>query len=519
MKKLFSFGKVLLAVAFLAVANNSCTNLDEKLYSQVAVADYFKTDEEFNAALGAAYIKFYGFASHNSIWSDQEVSTDELMIPWRGKDWEDGEQWIRMHQHNYNAKEASFNNSWALCYDGILTCNRLLYQLNAANATKAAQFVPELKTLRAYYYTFLLDMFGNVPIVTDFPSKSDNPENSTRAKVFEFIETELNTNVPLLSKNVDGTTYGRMNYFVGRSILAKLYLNAEVYTGTPQWKKAFDAADEVIKSNKYILSPNFADNFKATNDKTSKENILVIAYDEKFAQGFNLVQMTLHYSSQATFNTREQPWNGYCSLADFYSSFDSSDVRKKGFLVGQQYDSNGKILTDADADANDPDGAPLNFTPEINEIKPKCLRQAGARIGKFEFAAGVRSSMSNDFPLLRLSDIIMTRGEAAWKLSNNPTDAAALADFNTIRSRASVATSGPLKLAPFTTLSAAIILAERGRELFVEAHRRTDQIRLGAYGASRRYKGVDPVDGHLNVFPIPQAQIDANSKLRQNPLY
>ena len=181
------------------------------------------------------------------------------------------------------------------------------------------------------------------------------PKTETRVNVYNFIIGDLEAAVPLLSKNVDGTTYGRMNYYGGQALLAKLYLNAGVYTGTPQWQKVITACDEIINSGKYTLEPNYFTNFNINNGG-SKENIFVIPYDKVFFKGFQLVMSTLSYLNQQTYNLQAQPWNGFCSLEEFYNSYTDDDVRKGtpgtlegpslkrgNFIAGYQYSSNGAV--------------------------------------------------------------------------------------------------------------------------------------------------------------------------------
>lgn len=511
MKNILKYSKVLLVAGCLLAFNNSCTNLDEELYSSVTFDNFFKSDEEFIAALGAAYSSLVGLmGNHNAYWSAQEVSSDEMMIPQRGGDWYDGGQWLRMFRHEYLPTEDAFNNAWGQLFGGVSACNRLIEQFSAITGDRAAAakaFVAELRAIRALDYYLLLDMFGNVPIVTSFKTADAAPTTQSRAAVYAFVEKELTESLPDITADVSGATYARMTKWAVNGLLAKLYINAERYTGTAQWDKAVTAADAIINSGKYSLEGNFFTNFK-TDNSGSKENIFAIPYDKVFAQGFNLPQMTLHYESQKTFNLTDQPWNGYCSVEEFYNSFDNADVRKKSFLAGPQFSSGGTPLTDGGAEANDPDGKGLNFTPAINEHFPNCLRQAGVRIGKFEFASGATPNLSNDFPILRLSDIMLVKAEALFR--KNAGDATALALVNQIRSRAAVA--------PLASLTANDLLAERGREMFAEGWRRQDLIRFGKYADARKWKPAD-AKPCLDIFPIPTAQINANKNLKQNSCY
>ncbi|MEO0471323.1 MAG: RagB/SusD family nutrient uptake outer membrane protein, partial [Bacteroidota bacterium] len=446
----------------------------------------------------------------------QEVTTDAMIVPQRGQDWFDGGHWIRLHRHEYQPDDPIINGAWNFLFGGVNTTNRLIFQFEELNAPGSEAFIAELRVLRAMFYMGLLDSYGNVPLVDRFDVPADfAPNNATREEIYNFIENELTATVDLLTEDVSGATYARINKWTAHAILAKLYLNAEVYTGTPQWQKAADNAAAIVNSGNYRLESSFFTNFQ-TENSGSGENIFVIPYDQVFATGHNLVMRTLHYSSQNTFNLTAQPWNGYCSLQEFYNSFEENDVRRGSFIVGPQLDAAGQPLGDdgfEQADPNDPtkpfdaDGVQVNFTPEINEHFPNALRQAGARIGKYEFATGATQDLSNDVPIFRYADILLIQAEAMWRM--NAGSAEALALVNEIRVRAGVD--------PFADLTAETLLAERGREMFAEAWRRQDLIRFGVYGDEWEFKPAS--DETKEIFPIPRAQIDANPNLTQNPGY
>ena len=514
MKK-FSALKFLFVGLLMVAFTQSCTDLDEELFDTVTPDNFFKTDEEFIAALGAAYTSLYAIGNHGGYVSANEVASDEAMIPQRGQDWFDGGVWLRQHAHTYNFEEGHFNGSWNQLYGGVNNCNRLIAQFESLANPDTDPFIAELKVLRGYFFWQLLDMFGNIPLSTDF-ADTEPPATTPRAEVYNFLVNDLETEVPKLTKAKDGTTYGRVTYWVGKSILAKLYLNAEIYSGKAEWTKAAAACDEIINSGLYNLEGDYFTNFNENNSGSS-ENIWSVPYDEVFAKGFNIPMMTLHYGSQATWNFTAQPWNGWCTLEEFYNSYDDTDKRKGvygnqkirgNFIAGPQFAADGSTpILDNGAEASDPDGQPLVFTPQINEHFPNALRQAGARIGKFEYTQGATSDLSNDYPIFRYADILMMKAEAAWR--QNAGSAEALALMNQIRTRAGVT--------PFTDLTADNILAERGREMFYENHRRTDLIRFGKYNDPWEFKPAS--EPFRNIFPIPRAQLDANKNLKQNPGY
>ncbi len=488
----------LLSCALLAF--NACEAPDQKIFDQIDAETALKsTDPDVLQAFAqSGYTPIIGnWGSHNSLWSLHEVSSDEMVIPQKGADWEDGHQWIRIHRHQYLPTEEAVNNGWTYCYGAIGNLNNLLKSFGSNQILRS-----EFEVLRALIYLWLIDAYGNVPIVTE-ASTDATPPTSSRQEVFNFIESSILNNLDNLRKE---RTYATINYYVAQTMLAKLYLNAEVYTGTPQWQKAADACTEVIESGLYSLSSDFFSNF-VTQNASSPENIFVINYDENNGQGFNLPQMTLHYGNQATYNLQEQPWNGYSTIEEFYNSFEEDDARRNSFLVGPQYASDGSRILDLSAEASDPDGPPLTFTPYISELTPNALRQEGARIGKFEFRLGASSSLSNDYPIFRYADVLLMKAEALWRLDAGSSEALDLVNQVRLRSHPE----------PLPALDADAILAERGREFFAEAYRRQDLIRFGKFNDPWWEKPAS--SENKNIFPIPQPQIQTNTDLQQNPGY
>jgi starch-binding outer membrane protein, SusD/RagB family len=544
-----------------AVLSQSCTKLDEKLYSQVTPANFFKTDAEFVAALGSAYTQLGGYAT-GDINEVQEMTTDEIVVPTRGSDWDDGGTQRRLHLHSWGFDDGFMNNPWDFCYSGVSTANRLIFQFNTlstggqVDATVAAAYVAELITLRSFFYWQLVDLYGNVPYDNDFAQALAAPPQVPRATVYANVVNDLETNVPLLTKNVDGTTYGRMNYWAGKFLLAKLYLNASVYSGTAQWDKVIAECDEIINSGKYNLEGNYFTNFNV-NNSGSKEFIFAIPYDKIFFTGFNLNAASLHYANQFTYNLTFQPWNGYCSLEKFYNSYDNADLRKGdvgtltspatkrgNFVAGYQYLSAGGIAIDDGADGTDPDGKKLNLgsigdivngqpVPQINELGPQAWRQAGVRIGKWEYEVGGTQDMSNDYSVFRYADVLLMKAEALWRKSQSATDAGALALVNQVRTRAGLngmtSLDGPLSFDPTgPVVAGGEFFNERGREMFAEHSRRQDLIRFGLWNSVNKWvlphhNPTDVVDAktgdYLSLYPIPKPKLAANPNLVQNPGY
>lgn len=511
-------------LATLMFSAFSCTDLDEEIRDSFTESfapanPGVGTKNNVNKATpndglsGAFSRTLSGTAWHGSYFSIQEISSDEAVITQKGGDWFDGGIWLTMHRHQFASTGlGGINGAWEDTYGGIFQCNDLLKNASTTTAGKA-----QLRFLRAYFYWRLLDTFGRVKIVTE---PGVDVSQATRAQVYAFVESELLAAIPDLPTGKQD--YGRANRSGAYALLARLYLNAGVYNGTTltntDYQKVVDAADMVINSGLYTLDPDYKDVF-APNNVENEEHIFVAPFDEATGGGMNFAQMTLHYPSQLTYKLAQQPWNGYSTLEEFYNSYEATDERRaNNFIAGPQYAYNADPsiqtpILDLAFDKADPDGAEINYTPAINELAPNGSRQAGARLGKFSFKIGQNNDMDNDFPLLRLGEVILNKAEALYRMGQV---AAAETEINKLRSRAGVSN--------LTLSSQGVLLAERGRELFQESLRRTDLIRFGAWGNAWWEKPAHN-DAFKILFPIPNEQIQATApsapafRLTQNPGY
>lgn len=472
----------------------ACTNLDEEVSDQLPQEAFGQNPEQLSALIGPLYA---GLSDYFDRYAALNTTTDEQIVPTRGGDWKDGDAWKRLYQHTWSPTldDGRFNGLWTWIYNNVTGINRQL--VNPAITDKTT--IAELKTLRAFYHYLALDNFGNVIIAEQIGGES--PDQKTRTEVYNWVEKELLAALPDLSEKVGGTQYSRMNKWVAHMILAKLYLNAQVYTGTAQWAKAAEQCDKVIGSNKFTLAADFLSTF-SINNQAATEIILATPFDKSKRGGMNMQMRTLHYLNQLTYNLGNSPWNGYATLAEFYNSFEEKDQRKKMWIVGQQYTAAGQPILD--------DGRPLIFTPEIPAFEMPAgpvARAAGVRSQKYEIQKNnPNNDQDNDFVIFRLGDVYLMRAEARFRDGNL---VGALEDINLIRRTRGVD--------PFLTLTLDNILAERGRELAWEYHRRQDLIRFGKFTDARPFKDVSPAT--RNLFPIPASQIALNPKLKQNPGY
>ncbi|GAA0538258.1 RagB/SusD family nutrient uptake outer membrane protein [Chitinophaga japonensis] len=520
----------------------SCTKLKDNNYNQVIVDQFEPDEKDLEPLVAAAYIpwrKLFNFWQ-SYFWA-QELSADNLLIPKRPWGWVDDGGYRRFHYHKWTSEDAIPVNCWTRTYEGINNCNRVIEQI-ATDVIPVSQgkenILAELKVLRASYYWVLCDMYGNVPIVTDFTVPEGYlPEQNTRKEVYDFIVKEITESIPLLSENRDQSTYGRFNQWAARTLLAKVYLNAEVYSGTPAWNQCLAQCDTVISSGLYSLELNQKGVFITENER-SPEIIFPLPFDEKYVTDWNAFDhhmQTLPQECQATYNLQYSPWGGICAVPQFINTFDPDDARyKDNWIKGQQYSSGGEALIVQNGRFT---GQPLNL---INVVPAIDTSEAihGFRLGKFEIKQGITSRLSNDFPLLRYADVILMKAECLLR-----TGRAAEAAVEVTKIRQRCFADNPAK----ATVTAADLqqgssydygqrdvhgstseggadvqygrlLDELGWEFFEECHRRQDLIRFNVF-ARKSWLSHTPNGDYRELFPIPQSELNKNTNLQQNAGY
>jgi hypothetical protein len=209
---------------------SSCTkDLKKHVYSAVPGENFWQTPEQIAAGVAPVYQALTQIPD-DAVHSLNEISGGEIIAPTRGNDWYDNGEWQAMWLHTWRPGLGIINDAWSEIFDGIGKANFTLSVVNslAQPPSNLDNINAELKALRAYYYYIAMDMFGNVPLVTDYNTDPNSVTNSSRKEVFDYLEKELTEDVPLLLPNKDPSTYGRFTKWAGYMLLAKLYLNAEV---------------------------------------------------------------------------------------------------------------------------------------------------------------------------------------------------------------------------------------------------------------------------------------------------
>lgn len=506
-----------------------CTNLNVPVNSQLTGGNFPLTSDQYIAASLPIYTQL---RSQYSIayWFMQELTTEEAIIPARGGNWYDDSRYKDLHMHQYTPDHQFMETSWSWGYNGISTCNRILQLLTPwPDTTLRTVTMAEVRATRALYYFFMMDLYGNVPIVTSF-GDTTLPATVSRPVVFNFILNELQTVKPFLNTATGTTTYGRPTKWMALALLAKLYLNAEYYTGQPMYDKAAQMCDSLILSGNFALDDNYLEMFNIDNGPQVKDFIFAIPYDHVQAQGQYLARYSLHQLLSKKYSLPFIPSNAESTLPEFYALFnDATDVRNRIWLIGPQYDYQGKPITvnttkkglDASYNGPDPDSPvvyQLNFTPAV-VVKDLSLFDIGN--DQLALAEGIRCNkfypdstsqdrnQSNDLPVLRYADILLTKAEAELRGAPATLSQTPLSLVNMVRTRAHAT--------PFSTVSLSTLLDERGRELAYEGWRRNDLIRFGRFEGSWGYKTDTRVTRRL--FPIPTPERVTNPRLVQNPGY
>ncbi len=453
-----------------------------------------------------------GFSTYlRQYYKAQELTTDEAVIGWNDGSIKD----------YHNMKWSSANEFIAAMYYRIFyqitLCNEFIREttdaklsergLSGDNNIKA--YRAEARFMRALSYWHALDMFGNPPFVTDAdPLGAFLPKQTNRTELFAYIEKELKE-IETLLPDARTNEFGRADKGAAWTLLAKLYLNAEVYTGTSRATDCITYCNKVIGAG-YALDAKYENLFKIGND-ASKEMIFAVRFDGLRTKTWGGMTFLVH-----------APVGGTMRAADFGINGGWAGLRTTKELVNLFNNAAAKI------DSNDTramfhiDGQTLDID-DISEFKQ------GYAITKYKNIDATGKAGTDpegnfpdtDFPMFRLADVHLMYAEAVLRGGTGGTQAQALAYVNGLRQRAYKLTRTPL-----TTITLDDVLAERGRELYWECHRRTDLIRFKKFTTGSmlwQWKGGSKngtaVSDNLNLFPIPAADVVANPNLKQNTGY
>lgn len=529
----------------LCILSSACTKLDERAYTQIIADDFFNGKGEVLSAVLRPYTHAGAWAAptgQQSFYRLNELAADQLAWPVKGVHGYDNGDWIRLHYSTWNADEANIGNPWNLIYTGIGYCNDPIKRIQETDLAKMGitaeqrdAYIAELKILRAWSYMKLMDLYGNIPVVTVVGEVGQpmSPPTQKRAEVFAFVESELKENVdklPVLS----GQLVGRITQAAGYSMLAELYLNAEVWSGKERWADCITACDKIMsgatggQQGTATLDTKITDPFLNTNTATSKENLFVLAYNNQLTTTFcGWNSDYFHFNQKYIYGGSQTGNDGVVVIPSAYDQFNDKDLRKKTWmLIGPQHyygDSTKNVLG-----AYEYKDQPLVF---VNNIRRNSEGGTASNMNTGEENSGARFNKyvpgpstdpnywSNDWVLYRLTDIYFYKAEALMRQAGGTAVGDAVTLINACRKRAFSDADWPSEAYTTATLTMDELLAERGREFIFEGKRRTDLIRFGKFTTASWWDHTPTNKNTLTIFPIPQRQLTANANLVQNPGY
>lgn len=491
-----------------------CTKLDEQVLDGIA------KDAPVNSTslLATTYRDLRAFQAQGQMFALDEMSTDALVGPTRGGDWDDNGDWRKIHLHQWTPEHIEVRNAFNVLLSNVNNCNIVIQNGSPSEKTEA-------RFLKAFLNFNVIDLFGKLPYREIGSSPLDDPKVYTRSEATTYIISELESILPFLLPRVSGAPE-IANQDAARFLLAKLYLNKAVFTSAnPVGPYTFNVGD-MTKVVQYVdamtntLATDYWDNF-APNNNTSNE-LVFVSKNERGNSG----DVRSRWHMGAHYNQTPSGWNGFCTIAEYYDRYNPTDKRifnpkpsvittngyNLGFQIGQQYGPGGTTpLTDRiDIPGSNPAvKQPLVFTKTLTIITSGAtLESAGVRGIKYEPdlapVNGDENGVDNDYVLMRYSDALLMKAEAIVRGGSG--------NIGSIMSDIATRTGQPAAAA---TLSG--IYDERGRELWWEGWRRNDMIRFGKFLQAKELKTFVS-DPKYILYPIPTAAL-YNPNMKQNPGY
>lgn len=511
----------------------SCSkDLDETVYSDVTEQTYNYKDAY--QAIGIVYANLRDLFSHTNFYMAQETSSDELVMPANASGWDDGGIYKRMHLHTWNSENPQLLNMWNAFYRGVTNANRVIEQLESGkipppSGVSKDALVAEMRAARAFFYWLICDNFGNAPLVTT--TATGLPDKASRQQLYDFIVTELTQAIPALSEDNSKPMYGRFNKWAAKALLANVYLNASVYSGTAKWQECLQECNDIINASKYSLEGVYRDIFKTQNENSS-EIIFAVPFDENVGGGFFVDMFSWHGALKDKRNMQVTPWGcgSAMGVSQFIDTYDPADKRLEDtWMMGPQFALDGVTPLKGSYDKA---GQPLVYTKDLPDGM-YTSESEGYRMNKFEIKVGARFDLGNDFPFLRYAQVLFMKAECLLR-SGDANGAATI--VSTIRSRdftdpakATVTGADLLQnsryqygfvqhykiVDPGNTEAVQFgrFMDELGWEFAWEAHRRRDNIRFGVF-TTKSWLSHKPTGPDRIVFMIPQSAINSNPKLK-----
>jgi len=576
MKRLKLYTSTLLLITLIL---NSCTKLDEKVYDKVDASGFLTRRDDVIRAFLRPFEHGYWSIQGNDLFAASENSTDELGTYNRQGDWQDGGYYQRMHYHTWTPTDGFTSGVWTNLYQGVVLSTNSLQDLESiadpaklgVTTEELTDFKSELRTMRAWFNLRAFDFYRNIEIITDVKNSTQGKPQSTPQETFAFIEKELTEAIPGLPirDNLSNQGIGRWTKAGAASLLARLYLNAKVYTGTDKFAECEAVCRDIIngKYGSYALDTRWDAPFDYTNTLVNSEVIY----------GFpgTLARTHWQYDGGMYFNAMTYDAAPlYCGFTDFGQAnprlalqpgrdVDSAEYTfqlGKPFVKFQRYPDDVRLKKYRNLGNSTREGmflfGYLPFTRSVNGVaRPDTVRgnkgpyalfirdqvgmflgaKPGTRISDKESNMNHADHNSGVFflkyPLyptpdpnritsayaeVRLSEIYYTLAECLYRKGDKPGAANLL---NMVRKRNFPAGSPSLYSADGSQLTDQEMLDEWGREFLGENRRRTDLIRWGVFNTGTWWDKKPDGDKHTEIFPIGRDILNVNPQLKQNPGY
>lgn len=532
-----SYIKITLAAFLLSIGTSCTSDLDLLPTNDITSETVYKTPQGYKQGLAKVYAAFAltgntGGTGSPDIpsqiiadegnsdflrlyWNLQEITTDEAAWTWQNDAGVKG-----LKEMSWSAINPIVNGLYYRSFFQITLCNDFIRESSDANLSKRGitgtdadnirKYRAEARFIRAYQYWVLMDMYGNPPFATENDAIGTTiPKQIQRKDLFNYIESELKAiENDLIAPGQN--EYPRAEKSAAWALLSRLYLNAEVYTGTPKYTDAITYCNKLRDAN-YGLHTNYRELTIADNHLNTKENIFMIAYDGTNTQNWGGTTYLTHGQAAlpGDLSGTNGNWGGLRHSQNFVSLFvdpsGSTDVRAQFYTTGQNKD-----MTDL-----------YTGTDGYSSSKYRNKTRSGAKAPNQDLAGNF---VDIDFPLFRMGEIYLTYAEAVLRGGTGGDLSTALSLVNQLRTRAyNGKTSGNIVS---NQLTLDFVLDERGRELYYEAHRRTDLVRFkkfttGAYLWAWKGGTVNgrSVEDKYNIFPIPANDLSSNPNLVQNKGY
>ena len=518
--------------ALAALTAASCTNPTEAPQSTISSANIFTDTTTYKAYIAKIYAGLTvtgqtgpygnpdiqgideGFSQYTRLlWQMEELPTDEAALSYNDagtqelntQTWGSTNQFLVSMYYRIFYQVTLVNDFLRETSDASLASRHV----SAGLAATIKQYRAEARFLRALSYSHGIDLFGNIPLVVETdPIGSTAPKQATRAQVYAYVISELTalrTDLPAPNA-ADPTQYGRATQGAVDMLLAKLYLNAGVYTGTADYASAATAAQRVISSGGYTLDPNYRHVFMADNN-TSPEMVFAIPQDGVHTQSYGGTQFLIHAAVGGSMDPKAYGIDGgYYGLRirpevlSLYPGATLTTDKRAAFFYFKGQSTTMNSLTD--------------FSQGVAAPKYTNLTSTGV-------AGSNPTFPDTDYPMFRLGEAYLIYAEAVLR-GGGGSRAQALAYVNALRDRAYGNTSGEVA---DSALTLNFLLAERSRELLWEGDRRTDLIRYGLFSSNGVWTfkggvqaGTTTAAFH-DLYPLPASELVANPNLKQNPGY